>query len=316
MSATDTTRKRTKASATDGGDSDPPSTTSPDSLKTTSTDQEQQQQQQQPTSTRRGGSMFFLPRLAVLLASAFSLGQLYQAGPTYLEPLYGNVFSRLAFMPMSCLFFVSGAIRGYIQVRFPSGKPNDTPAIRRLRTWRVLAAMLDTLSVLLGVAPYIINWLFRWSGVMGPLNGPHITQLCLAYSAFALLGIVNGIACFSGRASVLPSAHIAPSAIVYATSLAAITWLFTHVESMHCCETLLWQAGLNSALSIFIKLIVTEALRQKIAANNTGQPEAAESSMMPSRLTLRYAPQFMVTTLVALVLIQHPQCQRGFNPVR
>ncbi|KAI8054611.1 S-adenosyl-L-methionine-dependent methyltransferase [Syncephalis plumigaleata] len=317
MSTTNTTRKRTHVSATNGGDSDPSSSAtvaatvaaSSVSSKTASTNQ-----QRQPSSTGRGGSMFFLPRLAVLLASAFSLGQLYQAGPAYLEPLYGNVFSRLAFMPMACLFFASGAIRGYVQVRFPGGKPNDTPAIRRLRTWRILAAMLDTLSVLLGVAPYTVNWLFRWSGTMGPLNGPHITQLFLTYSAFALLGVVNGIACFSGRASVLPSARIAPSAIVYATGLAAITWLSTHVEPTHCCETLLWQAGLNSVLSIFIKLIVTEALRQKITANNAGQPEAAESSMMPSRLTLRYAPQFIVTTLVALVLIQHPQCQRGFNP--
>ncbi|KAI9592776.1 hypothetical protein BDF19DRAFT_425167 [Syncephalis fuscata] len=311
--STNTVRKRVKEEAADSSSNDGDNGSITSSTTVTGKDATSKQQQQQ--GDVGGSSMFFLPRLAVLLASAFSLGQIHQAGPAYLEPLYGNMFARLAFMPMSSLFFLSGTVRGYIQVRFPSGQPDDTPAIRRLRTWRVLAAMLDTLSVLLAFAPYTMSWLFSWSGVMGPLNGPHITQLFLSYSSFALLGIVNGIACFSGRASVLPSARIAPSAIVYAIALAATTWAFTHVDSSHRCETLLWQAGLNAVLSVFIKLIVTEALRQKSAAANTADKSpVVESSMMPSRLTLRYAPQFVVTGLVALVLFQHPQCQRGFKP--
>ncbi|KAJ2492055.1 hypothetical protein IWW37_001769 [Coemansia sp. RSA 2050] len=198
------------------------------------------------------------PRAATAVAmaigfatSSIMMSAMLQVGPTYLEPIYGNVLAHQWFSSGVVVCMAVGAALGTRHWRGLATAPAAGGSEADARTERAIGAALDVAALLTALAPWRTALLFQESRRLGPMWGPVVTHVSLAAPVAAASGFIAAVSV----ARLVRSGKAAWAAAYVGAAVAAI-WAGRGAGGAYGgCQGLLLVAGYAALSSVMVKLL-------------------------------------------------------------
>ncbi|KAJ2820457.1 hypothetical protein FBU31_005218 [Coemansia sp. 'formosensis'] len=214
------------------------------------------------------------------------MSTIMQVGPTYLEPVYGNVLAHQWFTSGVVASMVVGAALGSRLWRVLSTAQAAGSSEADARTERAIGAALDVAALLTALAPWRTALLFQASRRLGPTWGPVVTHVSLAAPVAAASGFIAAVSVarlVRGRRTVWAAAYIGAAS--------AAMWAGRGSIGVHGgCHGLLLVAGYAALSSVMVKLLSRRR-----------------------RLLLLVAPAVAAAVFGVLTLGSDPRCTSGIT---
>ncbi|KAJ1898420.1 hypothetical protein LPJ66_002759 [Kickxella alabastrina] len=247
-----------------------------------------------------------------LIFSSITTGSMLAWGPQYLEPLYGNVLAWLGF-PRALLVVMAagGALGALYWRRILARKQGESPSVDA-QARCAMSRAIDLAALMMTLAPALTDYLLRFSGRLGPMWGPMVTQCAHSFPVVALCGFASAIAI--ARASHGAGTSAGKAAVV-AALLGACGWVIVRrVASMHFRyggHGLLITAMLLSVANLVSKLQArseesTKALprlAEERAPEGAKSARPAQACLGSHPLKMNIAVPTMVVVLLALIMM-------------
>ncbi|KAJ1889591.1 hypothetical protein GGI09_006546 [Coemansia sp. S100] len=218
--------------------------------------------------------------------SSIMMSTIMQVGPTYLEPVYGNVLAHQWFTSGIVISMAVGAALGSRLWRGLTTGLTAGSSKADARTERLIGAALDMAALLTALAPWRTALLFQESRWLGPVWGPVVTHVSLAAPVAAASGFIAAVSV----ARLLHGRRTAWAAAYVGAAVAAM-WARRGAAGVHSgCQGLLLVAGYAALSSVMIKLLGRRG-----------------------RLLLLVAPTIAAVVFGVLTLGSDPRCASGMT---
>ncbi|KAJ2064226.1 hypothetical protein GGI17_001111 [Coemansia sp. S146] len=220
------------------------------------------------------------------VTSSIMMSTIMQVGPTYLEPVYGNVLAHQWFTSGIVACMAVGAALGSRLWRGLTTGLASGSSEADARTERAIGAALDVVALLTALAPWRTALLFQESRRLGPVWGPVVTHVSLAAPVAAASGFIAAVS-----VARLVHGRRAAWAAAYVGAAAAAMWARRGTCGVHGgCQGLLVAAGYAALSSVMVKLLSRRR-----------------------RLLLLVAPAVAAAVFGVLTLGSDPRCASGMT---
>ncbi|KAJ2501297.1 hypothetical protein GGI11_007806 [Coemansia sp. RSA 2049] len=284
-------------------------------------------------ATAGPSALILISILISFISTAIIVASLIRMGPQILEPVYGNILPHSGCSSATVTSLAIGAAIGLVYWRHivsvatigsvsASGSEADQ-LTTDTRTARASAIAFDVTAAITALAPQRAEYVFRWSGRLGPKWGPFVSHSALVYPVFMLGGFTAAVC--AARVSYNPRSPTRQwtvfGACLAAASLA--TWVVLQLPIQHrTCHGLLLNAGYAALSSLMIKLLAgrqedldaADALdrARRHDQQQTQHSKQKNAYLGESRLRrLRFVPTAAFVLFAATTLLSDPLCASG-----
>ncbi|KAH8553377.1 S-adenosyl-L-methionine-dependent methyltransferase [Umbelopsis sp. PMI_123] len=220
----------------------------------------------------------------VLFSFIVTVYSLRHASSRYLEPIYGNVFPY---------YYLNEIIILVLILAFTIVSGTKVLRGRTISSHEIVAKLCNTAALLLALSPLMMDTLFSFSSYLGPLWGPHVTQLPVLHATIFLLGISFAISGTQWLISQRKRLDIFAPLVSLCTAYIVCQLLQAHLFTRLYCQIIL----LNSAT-----LGVSGALLSfNISHSNQNRGRVAATYF-------KLLPQVIVAMVLVYVYTRSPHC--------
>ncbi|KAJ1898410.1 hypothetical protein LPJ66_002772 [Kickxella alabastrina] len=271
-----------------------------------------------PASCKLSKSIIITIAITLMISSR-TAGALLTLGPQYLEPLYGNVLAQLGFLRALLVVMAAGGALGVLYWRrILARKQGGSPSVDA-QARRAITRPIDLAAIMMALAPVPTDYLLRFSGRLGPMWGPMVTQCALSFPALVLCGFASAIAI--ARASHGASTSAGKAAVVVAL-LGVCGWvimdsaLSAHFRygghSLLITAVLLSFANFVSKFQAgseeFMKALPKPAEERAPGGAKSARPAQACLGSRPLKMAM-IVPTMVVILLASIMLVTNRHCK-------
>ncbi|KAF9979345.1 hypothetical protein BGZ73_000039 [Actinomortierella ambigua] len=286
----------------------------------------------------RGSFMIVTPLVA---------GMILQVAPRVMEPMYAGVFAEDGFLENCLMATILGAVLALIYTLALSSwatrtkaaatatsthpKKRDSPNTVTATTTTTTSSSaavglakdrglqlgilvsLDLCAVVLASSYLTVDALFRWSDDFGPIRGPHITQLALAYPVFTLLAFANTLSCVLRSYEQVHVRTLMLAILIQVGAIGGMTLVVFQMASVgQACSRIYSAAILLAVIAGLHKLLIFthgEVVLPDEVREMKKKPIQTHSGR--AKLVLSCLPLALVLALAVRNATTNPQCQAG-----
>ncbi|KAI8873108.1 S-adenosyl-L-methionine-dependent methyltransferase [Ramicandelaber brevisporus] len=241
--------------------------------------QPQQQEIRNISTAASVGLLFCALGIQIILATVLS------TAPRYVEPIYGNVFAYGNFTVVSLVMYALGAWFGFMFTRVALSNPPFTDS----SMLSALSWAIDIGGILLACTPQRTEYTFTLSDWLGPVWGPHVTQLTLAYPVIIAIGFCAGVAGARIAYNKQSVTRTFVVAAVFTAVIGTMAVLFAGaIQNPPSCEALKAATVMCAILGLIFKLLnnheelVVDSITAAVSAENELVKPAEEASTASS----------------------------------
>ncbi|KAF9166918.1 hypothetical protein DFQ26_006445 [Actinomortierella ambigua] len=295
-------------------------------------------------------------RGSLMIVTPLVAGMILQVGPRAMEPMYANVYAEEGFLENCLMATIFGAALALVYTLVLSSwatrttlsrtaapathtKEQSSPNTATATTTTSSSAAttvglakdrglqlgilvsLDLCAVVLASSFLTVHALFRWSDEFGPIRGPHLTQLALAYPVFALLAFANTLSCVLRSYEQVHIRTLVMAILIQVGAICGMTLVvFQMALAGPACSRIYSAAILLAVISGLHKLLISthgEVVLPDEVREMKKKPIQTHSGR--AKLALSCLPLALVFALAVRNATTNPQCQGGVikahNPI-